>query len=137
MGVITDEHLSWNPHVYSVVAKANRMLCLIKRTIRGLDDSWTLKTLYCTLIRFNLDCGSVVWSLCTKRNIEKLERVQRREIRLILKTDDPYEIRLKTLNLMSQEKRRLLADVSFLFRALNGYINIDVHSCIDFYSEVD
>ena len=38
---------------------------------------------------------------------------------------------------MSQEKRRLLADVSFLFRALNGYINIDVHSCIDFYSEVD
>ena len=75
LGVITNEHLSWNSHVGIVVAEDNRMLGLIKRTSRSLDDSRTLKTLYCTLIRFNLDYGSVVWSPYTKRNIEKLERV--------------------------------------------------------------
>ena len=75
LGVVTNEHLSWNSYVGIVVAEANRMLGLIKRTSRSLDDSRTLKTLYCTLIRFNLDYGSVVWSPYTKRNIEKLERV--------------------------------------------------------------
>ena len=38
---------------------------------------------------------------------------------------------------MILEKRRLLADVNFLFMALNGYIKISVHSYIDFYSEID
>lgn len=47
------------------------------------------------------------------------------------------ETRLKTLNLMILEKRRLPADVNFLFMALNGYIKISVHSYIDFYSEID
>ena len=47
------------------------------------------------------------------------------------------ETRLKKLNLMTLEKRRLLADVNFLFMALNGYIKISVHSFIDFYSEID
>lgn len=38
---------------------------------------------------------------------------------------------------MILEKRRLLADVNFLFMALNGYIKISVRSYIDFYSEID
>ena len=48
LGVITNEYLSWNSHFDNVVAKANRILGLLKRTCWGLDDSRTLKTLYCT-----------------------------------------------------------------------------------------
>ena len=65
-------------------------------------------------------CGQhwtfVVWSPYTKKNTDKLERVQRRATKLILKSDDPYDIRLKKLNLMSVEKRRSLADVTFLWQ---------------------
>ena len=32
LGIITNHHLSWNPHIVNVVSKANRMLGLIKRT---------------------------------------------------------------------------------------------------------
>ena len=63
----------------------------------------------------------MVWSPYTKRNIDKLERVQR-ATKLILKSDDPYDVRLKKLNLMSLEKRRLLT-VTFSY---NSNINIDV-----------
>ena len=51
-----------------------------------------------------------------KRNTDKLERVQRKATKLILKSDDPYDIRLKKLHLTSLEKRRSLADMTFSYK---------------------
>ena len=113
------------------------MLGLIKRTCKSLNDPKILHTLYCSLVRSNLEYCLVVWSPYTKRNTEKLERVQRRATKLILKSDDPYDIRLKKLNFMSSEKRRSLADVTFLYKVLNGNIDIDISKIIDFHSEAD
>ena len=39
--------------------------------------------------------------------------------------------------LMSLEKRRSLADVTFLYTVLNGNIDIDISKIIDFHSEAD
>ena len=111
------------------------MLGLIKRTCRGLDDPKTLKTLFCSLVRSNLEYRSVVWSPYTKRKIKKIEGVQRRATKFILKTEDDYDPRLRKLNLMTLENRRVLADVTFLFKALNGITNININSYVpvDFY----
>ena len=81
--------------------------------------------------------STVVWSPYTKRNTDKLERVQRRATKFILKSDDPYDIRLKKLNLISLEKRRSLTDVTFLYKVLNGNIDIDISGIIEFHSEAD
>ena len=113
------------------------MLGLIKRTCKGLDDPKTLCTLYCSLVRSNLEYCSVVWSPYTKRNTDKLERVQRRATKLVLESDDPYDIRLQELNLMSLEMRRSLADVTFIYKVLNGNIDIDISKILDFHSEAD
>ena len=113
------------------------MFGLIIRTCKGLDDPMTLRTLYCSLVRSNLDYCLVVWSPYRKRNIDKLERVQRRVTKLISKSNHPYDIRLKKLNLMSLEKRRLLTDVTFLHEVLNGNINIEVGKITDFQSHAD
>ena len=126
LSIITNQHLSLNPRIDYVVSKANRMLGLIKRTCKGLDDPMTLRTLYCSLIRSNLKYSSVVWSPYTKINTDKLERVQRRATKFILKSEDPYDILSKKLNLISLEKRRLLTDETFLCKVNNGNINIDV-----------
>ena len=137
LGVTTTDNFNWNSHIDIIVSKANRMLGLIKRSCRGLDDAKTLRTLYCALVRSNVEYCSVVWSPYTKKNIEKLERVQRRATKWILKTEDNYETRLKKLNLMSLENRRFLADVTFLYKALNGISNINIDSYVDFYSDAD
>jgi len=115
------------------------MLGLIKRTCKDLDDPKTLCTLYCSLVHSNLEYFSVVWSPYTKRNTDKLERVQRGVTKFILKSDDPYDIRLKKLNLMSLEKRRSLTDVTFLYtcKVLHGNIDIDISKIIEFHSEAD
>ena len=53
----------------------------------------------------------------------------------MLQTEDCYAGRLKKLNLLLLEKRQLLADVTFLYKALHGIIDIDVEPFVDFYEE--
>ena len=76
LGIATDQHLSWNLHIDKVVAKANRMLGLVERTCRDFHDRKTLRTLYCVLVRSNLEHFSLIWSLYTKRSIEKYNKGQ-------------------------------------------------------------
>ena len=99
LGILTDCSLSWNSHTDMITAKANRMLGLIKRKCKDLKDTATLKTLFCYLVRSNLEYCSVVWSPFTKRDIDKLERIQRRATKFILKSNDQYDIRLRELKL--------------------------------------
>lgn len=40
-----------------------------------------------------------------KRNIDELEREQRRATKFILKSDDPYDIHLKKLNRVVREEK--------------------------------
>ena len=54
-----------------------------------------------------------------------------------MKANDDYEQRRKMLNLLSLEQRRFLFDVLFLYRALNGYINIDLSTYVQFFSDSD
>ena len=53
LGIITGQHLNCNSHTDKVVVKA-KMLGLMKRTCKGLDNLKTPRTLYCSLVRSNL-----------------------------------------------------------------------------------
>ena len=79
----------------------------------------------------------MVWSPYIKKNIDVVEKVQRRAAKFNLKTEDNYETRLRKLNLISLKNRRFLADVTFLYKALNGISNINIDSYVDFYSDAD
>ena len=119
LGLVTNCNLSWNNHIYKITSKANKILGFIKRTCRGLKDVTTLRALYLALVRSQLEFYSVVWSPYQASNVRKLERIQRRATKLILKTTDEYQQRREKLNLLSLE-RRFLFDVLFLYKALNG-----------------
>ena len=63
LGLLTNHHLSWNSHVDAITNKANRILGLLRRTCRGWKDTETLKVLYCTLVRSQVEYGSVeMWN---------------------------------------------------------------------------
>ena len=104
--------------------------------VQDIDVS-ILRTLYLALVRSQLEYCSVVWSPHTSRNVSKLERIQRRATKSILKTNDDYEQQRKKLNLLSLEQRRVLFDVLFLYKVLNGYINIDPSTYVQFFSDSD
>ena len=65
-----------------------------------------------------------------------LERVQRRATKMILRSrNSNYEEWLRKLDLLLLEKRRLLLDVVFLYKAINGHLNIDITPYFQFYTE--
>lgn len=136
LGILTDCSLSWNSYIDMITARANRMLGLIKRTCQDLKDTATLKTLYCSLVRSNNYCLKyclVAWSPFTKRNIDKLERIQHiMATKFILKSNEPYEAQLSKFKLLTIERRHFLFDVTFLFTALSGYTHVDFSQFLDF-----
>lgn len=131
--LLVDSNLSWNIFQHSIVSKANKMLGLISRTCRGFADVKTFKTLHCSFFS-QLEHGSVVWSPNTQQNIDMIEHAQRRATRLILKSDIDYASRVKQLNLQTLEQRRFMENVIFLYKALNGYLNVDLSKNSHFYS---
>ena len=139
LDILTDRQLSWNKHEDRVSAKANQILGLISRCLSFLHDQVTLRTIYCSLVRPHLDYCSVVWSPHTQRNINMLERrVQRRATKMIRRSrNSNYEERLRKLDLFLLEQRRLLLDVVFFSKAINGHLNIDVTPYLQFYTEHD
>ena len=61
-----------------------------------------------------------------KKDIDILERVQRRATKIIQKLRNiSYEMRLKECGLTTLETRRLRGDQIEVFKILNGYENID------------
>ena len=71
-------------------------------------------------MRSQLEYSPVVWSPHTKRNIDLIERVQRRATKLILISDSNnyYDSCLKELNLNSLEQRHFMGDATFFIKFL-------------------
>ena len=87
LGLLTSDVLSWNFHIANIPAKANSILGLVRRTCRDVNDATTLKTLYCSLVRLRVEYASQVWIPYTKSNISRIELIQRRATKFILKSD--------------------------------------------------
>ena len=70
LGLLVSYNLSWNSHINCIVSNPIRMLRLISRTCKGLFHIPALKTLYCSLVRSQLEYSLVVWLPHAKRNID-------------------------------------------------------------------
>ncbi|XP_062533189.1 uncharacterized protein LOC134202158 [Armigeres subalbatus] len=85
LGVVLDPKLTFNANYTSIIAKANRQLGFISKIAKDFTDPHCLKYLYCALVRHIVETASIVW---TPNNIVwnlRIERVQRRFIRIALR----------------------------------------------------
>jgi len=135
LGILPYNALSFISHSDMITAKVNRMLALIKITCMDLKDESTQETLYCSLVRLSLEYCSVVWCPFIKRNVNKLDRSQRRATTFILKSNESYDVRLSKFNLLTLEQRRFVADLIFLFKALNRHLDVDFSQFLEFIAK--
>ena len=105
---------------------ANKLIGFIGRSFEFRTEEIILN-LYNSLVRPHLEYCVQCWSPYYKKDIEKLEGVQRRMTKLIprLRTK-PYEERLSELNLFSLTKRRLRGDLIEVFKIIKGIENMDM-----------
>ena len=106
-------------------AKGNQILGLIRRNIVYKEKELIIP-LYKTIVRPHLEYCIQAWRPYRKKDIDMLERVQRRATKMIPKLRNiSYEMRLKECGLTTLETRRLRGDQIEVFKILNGYENID------------
>jgi len=82
--------------------------------------------LYKGFIRPHLEYAIQAWSPYLKKDIEYLEKVQRRATKLVKGLGSmPYSKRLDVLKLTTLEKRILRGDLIEVYKLLTGRENID------------
>ena len=121
LGVLINDKFKVDKHCAMVAKKANQVLGLIHRTITCKNKK-IITQLYKSLVRPHLDYCSPVWRPYLQKDINLIEKVQKRATRMVegFRGVD-YFSRLKSMRLTTLETRRLRADLIEVFKIVNGF----------------
>ncbi|GAB0176551.1 cAMP-dependent protein kinase inhibitor alpha [Grus japonensis] len=120
LGVLIDEKLDMSRQCALAAQKANHILGCIKRSVTSRSREGILP-LCSALMRPHLEYCVQLWGPQYRRDMELLERVQRRAMKLIRGVEHlSYEDRLRQLRLFSVEIRRIQRDLRAAFQYLKG-----------------
>ena len=125
LGVLFSNSLSFRNHITKSIAKANQMTGIVKRTFEYLNPEVFI-TLYKTLIRPHLEYANVIWRPHMRKDIENIERVQRRATKCVPTLSHlNYRERIQYLKLPTLEYRRLRGDMIQTYKLLHGIDDIN------------
>jgi hypothetical protein len=127
LGIQLDHKLSFEDQTSKAVGKANNMIGMFKRTFATRDTKIWSK-LYKTYIRPHLEFAIPVWNPFKQKEIDKLEKVQRRVSKIPSQLRNlPYGERIKQMGLTSHENRRHRGELIQQYKIENGLDKINWH----------
>ena len=121
VGVVVSSDMKVSEQCGIAARKGNQILGLIRRNI-AYRDKRLIIPLYMSLVRPHLEYCIQAWRPHMRKDIDKLERVQRRATRLISEISQlSYEERLQQCRLTTLETRRIRGDQIEVFKIMHGY----------------
>jgi len=125
LGITVTNNLKPSVQCAKAAAKAMQVLGVIKRNF-VLNDEEDFRLLFNGFVRPHLEYCVSVWSPYLRKDIDCLEKVQRRATKLVrgLK-HKPYEERLKLLGITSLDNRRVRGDLIQVLRIVKGFDKVN------------
>ena len=130
LGVTLSDDLTFDAHVGDITKNGRRMLCFIQRNFKGSPSPLT-ELAHLTLVRSGLEYASAVWDPFLQREIDHLEKIQRRAARFVT-NNYRRECGLTSTQLIdspgwdSLQKRRKTARLCMLYKAINREVALSI-----------
>jgi hypothetical protein len=132
LGVVISNTFKVSKQCAKAASKGNQILGLIKRTFISKEKN-VLLNLYKALVRPHLEYCIQAWRPHLVKDINLIEKVQRRATRMIIECrGKTYDERLELLGLTTLETRRFRADMLEVFKILKGFEGIREDSFFGF-----
>lgn len=131
LGVTIDSKACFNEHVAVTTSKAFATLGFLRRNASDFVDLFALKTIYCSLVRSQLEYAVQVWAPYYAVQADRIERIQKVFARYALRRVpwvrpqglSSYEDNCQRLKLSTLSSRRVMLQRIYVFDLLSG--NID------------
>ena len=106
LGLTLDSLISWDKHIDNLCLTLSRRVGLLRRLCNFIP-SHLRKVLYYGLIQSAIDYCSIVWGNTTSKNIDKVYKMQKRALRVILNADfdTPTEVLFERFRVLSVRQR--------------------------------
>ena len=122
LGVTMNSNMKVSEQCRIAASKGNQVLGMIRRNITSKEKS-LIVPLYKAIVRPHLEYCIQAWNPHLRKEIDMLEKIQRRATKLIPGLRDlRYEERMWTDN---TRNAKIEGDQIEVFKILNGYENID------------
>ena len=121
LGLLLSEDLSWTNHYSFIAARAYKVLGLIRRTLNSSHHPSTMVKLYVSLVRSQLLYCTQLWRPHLIKDIQIIERIQRRSTKHILNDyTSSYRTRLLKLKLLPLMYLFELQDILFAVKSFKS-----------------
>ena len=131
LGVCISSDLKWEIHIKRIVQQASFTSYQIIKSFRS-KNIWVLLKLFKSYVRPKLEHNTPVWSPYLLKDIEAIEKVQRRYTKIACRRCNipynSYNDRLTKLNMLSLQNRRVRFDLITLFKIVNNLCDLNFNS---------
>ena len=134
LGVTIQSDLRWSTHIHNITVNASRTLSFLRRNLK-LNNQHLKETAYFSLVRPQLEYASVVWSPWQRRDIDNLEKINRRAARFVTNNyqrTSSVSSMIRQLGWQQLETRRLNCRLCLLFKIIHNLTCIPFSDIISF-----
>lgn len=130
LGLKIDEHLKWDLHIEKVISKLNSGVYALSR-MSYLSSISTLRIIYFSYIHSHISYGLCLYGATKKSNLDKILKIQKRSIRIMLslKFKDSVRNHFRDLKILTVYGQYIFDTIILLKNETNNSVSeVPLHS---------